>query len=93
MLIADEPTTALDAEHAGAGPRRASPHCSSSLGLALLLITHDMGVVTPGYADDVAVMYAGRIVESGPARRVLQGAPSTRTRRGLLAAVPLGRLF
>jgi len=58
----------------------------SQLGLALLFITHNMGVVSY-LADQVAVMKSGRIVEQGPAGQVL-GAPAHDYTRTLLAAVP-----
>ena len=52
----------------------------------MILVTHDLGVVA-GMADEVAVMYAGRIVERGPARRVLR-EPRHPYTHGLLASVP-----
>jgi oligopeptide transport system ATP-binding protein len=55
-------------------------------GAALILITHDLGVVAR-YADRVAVMYAGRVVEQAPAR-ALYRAPQHPYTRGLLASVP-----
>jgi peptide/nickel transport system ATP-binding protein/oligopeptide transport system ATP-binding protein len=85
LLIADEPTTALDATIQADildlldAMRRES-------GLSVLLITHDLGVVAR-VADRVAVMYAGRIVETGPARAVLE-SPAHPYTRGLLASVP-----
>ncbi|MDA0184642.1 ABC transporter ATP-binding protein [Solirubrobacter phytolaccae] len=85
VLIADEPTTALDASMQEQ-VLDALADLQQRLGLALLLITHDIGVVAR-MADDVAVMYAGRIVEQGPASRVLQ-APEHPYTQGLLAAVP-----
>jgi peptide/nickel transport system ATP-binding protein len=84
-VIADEPTTALDATIQAdildllLAMRRDSD-------LSLLLITHDLGVVGR-VADRVAVMYAGRIVETGPARDVL-ASPSHPYTRGLLASLP-----
>lgn len=85
VLIADEPTTALDASMQEQ-VLDVLADLQARLGLALLLITHDIGVVAK-MADDVAVMYAGRIVEHGPARRVLD-APEHPYTQGLLAAVP-----
>jgi oligopeptide/dipeptide ABC transporter ATP-binding protein len=68
MLIADEPTTALDVTiQAQILDLLAS--LRTRLGMALLLVTHDLGVVAER-ADDVAVMYAGRLVEHGPVARV-----------------------
>jgi oligopeptide/dipeptide ABC transporter ATP-binding protein len=55
-------------------------------GMALLLISHDLGVVAE-VADEVAVMYAGRIVEAGPAAKVLD-APSHPYTRGLVRSMP-----
>jgi peptide/nickel transport system ATP-binding protein len=84
LLIADEPTTALDVTvQAGIlGLLRGL----AERGMAILLITHDMGVVAD-LADDVAVMQDGRVVERGPVESVLL-APGHRYTRDLLAAVP-----
>ena len=85
LLIADEPTTALDVTVQKqildllARLRR-------DLGLALLFITHDLGVVAQ-VADRIAVTYAGRIVEEGPAREVLE-RPRHPYTAGLLRASP-----
>jgi len=85
LLIADEPTTALDVTvqkqilELLAGLQR-------DLGLALLFITHDLGVVAQ-VADRIAVTYAGRIVEEGPAREVL-ARPRHPYTAGLLRASP-----
>jgi oligopeptide/dipeptide ABC transporter ATP-binding protein len=85
FLIADEPTTALDVTvqkqilDLVAQLRRA-------LGLTLLFITHDLGVVAQ-VADRIAVTYAGRIVEEGPVREVLE-APRHPYTAGLLRASP-----
>ena len=85
LLIADEPTTALDVtvQKQILNLMRALIDDSRS---ALLLITHDLGVVAQ-IADDVAVMYAGRIVEQGSARRVL-AEPSHPYTVGLLRSRP-----
>jgi oligopeptide/dipeptide ABC transporter ATP-binding protein len=87
LVIADEPTTALDAT-IQADILDLLLAMRQESGLSLLLITHDLGVVAH-VADRVAVMYAGRIVETGPARDVLAstGHPYT---RGLLASRPGG---
>jgi peptide/nickel transport system ATP-binding protein len=85
VLIADEPTTALDVT-----VQREILDMLAGLqdkfGVAILLITHDLGLVTD-YAHEVAVMYAGRIVESGPVRDVLADPLHPYT-RGLLGARP-----
>ena len=85
LLVADEPTTALDVtiqaqimELLGSLQRR--------LGMAVLLITHNLGLVAD-VAHRLNVMYAGRIVEAGPAEDVLAGPKHPYT-RALLAAVP-----
>ena len=84
LLIADEPTTALDVTVQAQvidvlGEAR-------DRGLAVALVTHDMGVVA-GIADRVAVMYAGRIVEMAPARELF-AAPAHPYTAALLASVP-----
>ena len=88
LLVADEPTTALDVTIQAEildllGDMR------RTLGLAMLLITHDLGVIA-GTADRVAVMYAGRIVEQGAVRDVLRDPQHPYT-RGLLASLPDAR--
>lgn len=85
LLIADEPTTALDVtvQKQILGLMRDLIEDSGS---ALLLITHDLGIVAQ-IADDVAVMYAGRIVEQGPVKEVLQN-PAHPYAAGLLRSRP-----
>jgi oligopeptide/dipeptide ABC transporter ATP-binding protein len=87
LLIADEPTTALDVT-IQAEILDLLQEMKRRFHLALLLITHDLGVVA-GHADRVAVMYAGRIVEEGSMRQIFRspGHPYT---RGLLASIPGG---
>jgi oligopeptide/dipeptide ABC transporter ATP-binding protein len=85
LLIADEPTTALDVT-VQAGILRLLRGLCDTLGLSVLLITHDLGVMS-AIADRVAVMYAGRIVEQGPRAAVLGQARHPYT-RGLLDALP-----
>jgi oligopeptide transport system ATP-binding protein len=87
LLIADEPTTALDVT-VQAQILALLRDLRSRLGMALILITHDFGVVA-GLADRVAVMYAGRIVEQGPIRTLL-ARPRHPYTRALLASIPGG---
>ena len=85
LLIADEPTTALDVT-VEKQILDLLDRLRRELKLGLLFITHDLGVVAQ-VADRVAVMYAGRIVEEGPVRKVLQDPRHPYT-QGLLAASP-----
>jgi oligopeptide/dipeptide ABC transporter ATP-binding protein len=85
LLIADEPTTALDAT-VQAGILDLLRGLRRELGMAVLLITHDLGVVSD-FADRVAVMYAGRVVETGPAETLFR-APAHPYTEALLAAIP-----
>jgi oligopeptide/dipeptide ABC transporter ATP-binding protein len=87
LLIADEPTTALDVT-IQAEILDLLRDMQRRLGLALLLITHDLGVVA-AMASRVAVMYAGRIVESAPVRELFRDPRHPYT-RGLLASIPGG---
>ncbi|GHH43899.1 ABC transporter ATP-binding protein [Lentzea cavernae] len=85
LLIADEPTTALDVAVQAEIMGMLGSLCSD-LDMGLILITHDLGVVA-GHADRVAVMYAGRLVETGAAAGVL-GDPRMPYTQSLLAATP-----
>ncbi len=85
LLIADEPTTALDVT-VQKEVLELLARLRGELRVGLLFITHDLGVVAQ-VAERVAVMYAGRIVEEGPAREVL-GAPRHPYTQGLLRASP-----
>jgi oligopeptide/dipeptide ABC transporter ATP-binding protein len=85
LLIADEPTTALDAT-VQKQIIELLQELNASLGTAILMITHDMGVVAR-ICQTVAVMYAGRIVERGSVAEVLQ-APQHPYTRALMASVP-----
>ncbi|HHX89965.1 MAG TPA: ABC transporter ATP-binding protein [Paracoccus sp.] len=98
LLIADEPTTALDVT-IQAQILDLMRELQEETGAALLMITHDLGVVAE-IADEVAVMYAGRVVESGPVGRIfndpqhpytlgLMGSmPAIAGRRGRLITIP-----
>jgi peptide/nickel transport system ATP-binding protein len=85
LIIADEPTTALDvsiqAQIITLLKRLAAEH-----GTAVMLITHDMGVIAET-ADRVAVLYAGRLAEIGPVRDVIH-APRHPYTRGLMSSIP-----
>jgi peptide/nickel transport system ATP-binding protein len=85
LIIADEPTTALDVTIQGQILYEMQRLCRES-GTGLIWITHDLSVIA-GLADDVCVMYAGRIVESGPVDDVLS-RPMHPYTRGLLDSVP-----
>ena len=85
LLIADEPTTALDVT-IQAQILELMQRLSSELGMANLVITHNLGVVAR-YADRVNVMYAGKIIERGSAREIYKNPRHPYT-LGLLASVP-----
>ncbi len=87
VLIADEPTTALDVT-VQAQILELLAELQAGTGMGLVLITHDLGVAAE-VADRVAVMYAGRLVETGPADEVLL-APRHPYTEGLLASRPRG---
>jgi peptide/nickel transport system ATP-binding protein len=85
LIIADEPTTALDVTIQGQILAEMQALCRES-GTALIWITHDLSVVA-GLADTVSVMYAGRIVEQGAVAEVLE-RPRHPYTRGLIASAP-----
>jgi len=85
VLIADEPTTALDVT-IQAQILELLGRLQKELGMAVLLITHDLGVVA-GHADRVVVMYAGRVVETAQTDELFDH-PTHPYTEGLLAAVP-----
>ncbi|GGX35594.1 ABC transporter ATP-binding protein [Undibacterium squillarum] len=85
LLIADEPTTALDVT-IQAQILQLIRELQQATGMGVIFITHDMGVVAQ-IADRVAVMYGGHIVESGTVAQIFQ-APVHPYTRGLLAAIP-----
>jgi peptide/nickel transport system ATP-binding protein len=85
VLIADEPTTALDVT-IQAQVLDLLRRLQAMIGMSVLLITHDLGVVAES-AQEVAVMYAGRVIETGPTQAVF-ARPKHPYTRGLLAAVP-----
>ena len=86
LEIADEPTTALDVSVQAQITALLKRLCRDR-GTAVMLITHDMGVIAET-ADRVAVMYAGRLAELGPVRDVLT-APRHPYTSGLMASTPL----
>jgi peptide/nickel transport system ATP-binding protein len=85
LLIADEPTTALDVT-VQAQILALLSDLQDRLGMAIVIITHDLGVVAE-IADQIAVMYAGRIVERGTAAEIF-GAPEHPYTWGLLKSIP-----
>ena len=86
ILIADEPTTALDVT-IQAQILELLKELQQKVGMALILITHDLGVVAE-MADEVVVMYAGRIVEQGEVREIFR-QPKMPYTRGLLNSIPI----
>ncbi|MDY6858758.1 MAG: oligopeptide/dipeptide ABC transporter ATP-binding protein [Pseudomonadota bacterium] len=85
LLIADEPTTALDVT-VQAQIMHLFAELQQEFGMAVLLITHDLGVVA-GFCEEVLVMYGGRIMEQGPTDPLFE-TPSHPYTRGLLKAIP-----
>ncbi|MFE3324901.1 ABC transporter ATP-binding protein [Streptomyces sp. NPDC059176] len=85
LVIADEPTTALDVT-VQAQVMDLLAELRRELGMGLVLITHDLGVVAD-VADRIAVMYAGRVVESAPVHDIYK-APAHPYTRGLLDSIP-----
>jgi oligopeptide/dipeptide ABC transporter ATP-binding protein len=85
LLIADEPTTALDVT-IQAQILELLRKLQKQLGMSVLLITHDLGVVAE-YTDHVVVMYAGKVVESAPVRELF-ARPRHPYTKGLLGSVP-----
>jgi peptide/nickel transport system ATP-binding protein len=88
LLLADEPTTALDAT-VQIQVLILLRKIQRELGMGMIFVTHDLGVAAE-IADTVAVMYAGRIVESGPVDRIL-AAPRHPYTAGLLASTVHGQ--
>ena len=85
LLIADEPTTALDVT-VQSRIMRLLAEIRAELGTAVILVTHDVGIVA-GSCDEMVVLYGGRVMESGPVDRVF-AAPRHPYTQGLLDAVP-----
>ena len=85
LIIADEPTTALDVSTQAQVIEVLKRMCLER-GAAVMLITHDMGVIA-NTADRILVMYAGRQVETGPARQILS-SPRHPYTRGLMNSIP-----
>ncbi len=85
LLIADEPTTALDVT-IQAQILKLLRDLQSELKMAVLLITHDLGVVA-NFADEVSVIYHGQIMESGPIDSIFR-SPGHPYLKGLMAAIP-----
>jgi peptide/nickel transport system ATP-binding protein len=85
LIIADEPTTALDVSVQAQIVALLKRLCRQS-GTAILLITHDMGVIAAA-ADRVAVMYAGRLIETGSTRALIANPRHPYT-RGLMGSIP-----
>ncbi len=86
LIIADEPTTALDVSVQAQIVALLRDLCRERA-MAVMLVTHDMGVIA-SVADRIAVVYAGRVVEVGPVADVLK-APLHPYTRGLMASIPV----
>ena len=86
LIIADEPTTALDVT-IQAQILRLLADLQREMNMAMMLVTHDLGVVAR-IADKVVVMYAGEVVESGSAREIFENPRHPYT-RGLLRCIPI----
>lgn len=85
LIIADEPTTALDVSIQAQITALLRRLCDET-GVGIMLVTHDMGVIAET-ADRVCVMYSGRVVESGPVREVIHNPQHPYT-SGLMGAIP-----
>src|SRR5687767_4795438 len=85
LLIADEPTTALDVT-IQSQILQLLKDLQAELGMSVILITHDLGVIAQ-FADRVAVMYAGQVIETAPAESLFD-SPMHPYTDGLLAAIP-----
>ena len=85
LIIADEPTTALDVT-VQAQILQLMKDLQSEMGMAVVLITHDLGVIAET-CDEVVVMYAGRVVERAPVKELF-GNPQHAYTKGLLASIP-----
>ena len=86
LLLADEPTTALDVT-IQAQVLEMMGNLQKELGTAMILITHDLGVVAES-CDSVAVMYAGQIIESGTIKDIFTGSNHHPYTTGLFGAIP-----
>jgi len=85
LLIADEPTTALDVT-VQSQILELMEDLQKDMGMSTILITHDLGVIA-GHCDEVVVMYAGRVVERAPVHELF-ATPRHAYTKGLLAAIP-----
>jgi len=85
LLIADEPTTALDST-IGKKVLKLIKSLQAEEGFAMIFISHDVAVVSE-VSDDIAVLYAGKVVEYGPSEEVMR-SPAHPYTRGLLGAIP-----
>lgn len=85
LLIADEPTTALDVT-VQSQILELMEDLQKDMGMSTILITHDLGVIA-GHCDEVVVMYAGRVVERAPVEELF-ASPQHAYTKGLLAAIP-----